>query len=348
MATGAWPATLVLPVGLVLPTDDEQRVQRINEIGAPHGLADLIELKLTKLPELRNIHLEFVGRACTQLQCLDLTDCASAVDDDGLELLAELSNLRSLCLANCHGVTDAGIIALAQGPAVESWEVRNGMRSRGLYATLGAAMGGDQRGMRQLVALDLSGVLHLTDAGLTQLADGCPNLVLLSLSGCVAIRDRGLLAVARNERLEALTLDGCEHVSDTALSTLSRQCPLHTLSLAGGVKGVNAFAIRAIAEGRGETLVTLDLSSSPRLDADACLLALIGRCPRLRVLRLNRCERLSDTGLLEHLFASSSSSDDDAPPQGLPSLEVLELDGCPLVSDAARARVRASLQQGRA
>ena len=235
----SWPAGLSLPDDL--PCDEQRRRNHIEEFAK--GLADCtcFTLDAAALP----LHIEIISVACPKLQHLDLSGCSNAVDDDTAVFIAELSTLVTLRLAHCAALTDVGLGALATGPAVESREVRTGVRSRGLYAALGAALGGTEPGLPSLTSLDLSGCVHVGDGGLMRIAEGCAALAELSLSGCVGVRDRGILAVARNRRLKSVVLDGCSRVSDTAVCTLARQCPLEALSLANGGP-ISAFAARAL------------------------------------------------------------------------------------------------------
>ena len=209
--------------------------------------------------------------------------------------------------------------------------MRTGSRSRGLYAALGAALGGANPGLPELVSLDLTSCTRITDGGLLLLAEGAWRVETLSLAGCVQVGDRGVLAIARNGRLVTLSLDGCRRVSDSAVCALARQCPLANLS-APDVLDVSSFGARALAEDGGETLCVLDLSENPKLDADACVRALCGRCPKLRDLRLNRCARLTDAGL--QLACA---------PGALPNLVALEVDGCTRLSEESRHAVHSAM-----
>ena len=212
-----------------------------------------------------------------------------ACDDDELKTLPNSwPHLRSLKLAGCSSITNDGLAAFACGPVIESDEVRSGARSRGIYATLGAALGGDKPGCRALTSLDLRGCVQIGDNGLLALAEHCPNLATLSLCGCRDVSDRGCLSISRNETVTDINLSGCVKLSDSAISTLARQCPLVALRLANGLRAVTPFAVRAIAEVRGATLTLLDLSGNDHLDVDECLTALSHRCPVLTRLKVDR------------------------------------------------------------
>lgn len=63
-----------------------------------------------------------------------------------------------------------------------------------------AAVLGDGN-MKELVALDLTNVKHVTDRTIIALARGCPRLQGLNLSGCRNVTDEGITAIAKNCRL---------------------------------------------------------------------------------------------------------------------------------------------------
>ena len=353
---GGWPSTALElpdvdeepPSGSPLTrfAQNERRERSIFSSLAPYRLHEVTSLDLSQ-PEgreeaaraavarvgvlLSGLHVEAISRVCGRLETLNLTGCTRAVDDAALGRLASLPCLRSLVVACCKALTDAGLAGLASGPALESEEVSSGARSRGLYATLGAAMGGAMRTL-PLELLDVSGCTQLSDEGLVQLSEGCPRLHTLRCEGCTQVGDRGLCALARNATLSSLDLSGCLHISDAAISTLARHCPLASLRMVGEYADVTPFAIRALAEECGaKSLVALNLSKNRRMDMDATIKALAMRCRLLRRLELRGCERLTGEGVA--LAAS---------PLALPALELLDaedIEGIPesVVNDAQAA-----------
>ena len=371
-----WPAErLVLPDLPDVPAADDlielwqrdERQRRATErssllavCAARFGLPDVTELSLATREFVSAAHLDMVAECCTRLHTLSLP-ATDVTDDDAIGALTALPALTALSLAHCDRVTDVGLARLAAGAPVESEEVLSGARSRGLHASLGAALGGAVRGFAQLRSLDVSGCAAVTDDALHSLAEGCPRLTSLALTDCVRLSDRGICAIARNRVLTALDASRCLMLTDTAVCACARACPLGSLTLAGAppdaiVRGVTHFAARALAEEcGGSSLTHLDLGGSPQLDADAVLCALGGggRCPHLHRLRLSGCERLTGETLRSVLLGGDvpdGAHGSAMEPMGqaheaverleMPVLAWLGVGGCPLVAEADRAAVR--------
>lgn len=138
----------------------------------------------------------------TALEHLDLSSC-SQVTDECLAVVAKHAGpkLRSLKLAKVGGFTEFGLEAIAKG-------------------------------CQQLVALDLTKCVHLTDAGVTALAK-LPKLSTLNMLGCRLVTDDGLCALAAGcEGLKVLLLKLCIGVSDVGATAVASSClQLHTLDL---------------------------------------------------------------------------------------------------------------------
>ena len=331
VVTAGWSlAALIMPAAGNSASDAEIEEDTLRWIAAPLGLSDITALALADDHEsLTPRHVSLIVAACTRLQSLDLSTCQSAVTDDGLGSLGRLPALTELDVSQT-AVSDEGLRLLAEGPPVESREVRNGERSRGLYASLGAALGGSIAGLRQLESLSLRRCIHITDEGLLHIAQRCPSLRALDLSGCgPKVSDRSLLAVAHNRCLSTAILDSCRSLSDTAIAALARLCPLTQLSLRGDMPQVTPFGMRALSEGSGRTLSSLAMGEWA---TDAAVVALAERCVALSRLRLHGCAKLTPDGLLS------------AAGPGFPALAELEVDwGCALITQEAVQRAHASL-----
>lgn len=72
--------------------------------------------------------------------------------------------------------------------------------------------------------LDLCGAQNLSDDGLSCIAE-CVNLVSLNLTWCVRVTDEGVIAIAQGcTSLEFLSLFGIVGVTDKCLEALSSSC----------------------------------------------------------------------------------------------------------------------------
>lgn len=76
--------------------------------------------------------------------------------------------------------------------------------------------------------MDLEDCLQITDATLTNLNVGCPNLTSMSLSHCENLTDTSLaeLCASHKDRLQVLELDNCPNITDAALDYMM---PLYKL-----------------------------------------------------------------------------------------------------------------------
>ena len=143
-------------------------------------------------------------QGCSQLLSLNLQQCTRNITDASMIALAQggCPNLTSLNLCDCKEITDAGVIALAQG-------------------------------CKKLSALNLKFCKHITDAAVIALAQGCPRLSYLDLGWCKQITNAAVIALAQGcPRLSHLDLAECYMITDEGVIALAQGCPeLATLSL---------------------------------------------------------------------------------------------------------------------
>lgn len=197
-------------------------------------------------------------------------------------------------------------------------------------------------------ALDVSGALNLTDAGLRAVAMASPLLTELKLDGCEGVRGAGLAAVADCcPRLRTLGLARCSWVPGWVLARLGAGCPaIETLDLSGHdrlkdddlracVRGMTALTdvslplctslsdpgVLAVAQAApGLRKLLLDRRDLPYKITDVACLGLAQHCTALETLSLVNCEKISDSGLSWLAGACHS-------------LTSLDLRGCTKVSD---------------
>lgn len=296
------------------------------------AITDTTVAHLTALPAIRALSL----RGCDALTDAGVTSLASGHDllpEEPEEvrtggrsrgLFAALAvamggarrplHLESLQLDGCHQLTDAAVLALAEG-------------------------------CRGLQTLGLGGVAALSDRAVCALARNA-TLTALTLDGCSLLTDTAIAALARTCRLVELSLG----TWPSRLSSLVRgpqDVPLATdwpahkaIAPPSVVRGlapaaapaVSDFGVRALAEDASQTLTALDLSGNGRV-SDVALGALSARCSQLAVLRLAGCPRLTDAAL--------------AATAQLTALRTLDVEGCAGVSQAAvqaAKAIRAELQ----
>ncbi|KAJ4460475.1 putative leucine Rich Repeat family protein [Paratrimastix pyriformis] len=172
--------------------------------GTCHGLE---VLDVSTCRDLSEESLVSVGRQCPALLELVADDCPKAVTPATLQQLgASCARLTLLSACRCPQVTDAGLRRLAMGcPALRT------VRLNGCSALTGAALQALGQHCRRLEALEVRTCCSIGDDGLEALA-GLERLRAVDVSGCVGCTAAGLrgLVEARAARVEP-SLPSCPH-----------------------------------------------------------------------------------------------------------------------------------------
>lgn len=138
------------------------------------------------------------------------------------------------------------------------------------------------RHLKELIAIDVSGVTDVDDEVTQGIAANCPKTQGLNLTDCKLLTDEGVLAIAgsmknlrrvRKSLLSALTsqikLSGCQRLTDRSIVALVRACPL---------------------------LLELDLAGVPQLSNDSTI-AMFFNTQYLRELRMNDNKVINDLAI---------------------------------------------------
>jgi len=145
--------------------------------------------------------------------------------NDGLsEVLCSLSNLQSLRLKKCFGLTKKSLTSLNQISTLtyldlEGSEILDDTNLSFLLISL-----------TKLKYLNLAGCLNITNLGLSQLFL-LTNLQSLSLKDCSVISDEGVNNLSTRYLLTFLDLSGCELITENGLRILSSLTNLTDLNL---------------------------------------------------------------------------------------------------------------------
>uniref|UniRef100_A0A5B7BEX1 F-box/LRR-repeat protein 15-like leucin rich repeat domain-containing protein n=1 Tax=Davidia involucrata TaxID=16924 RepID=A0A5B7BEX1_DAVIN len=180
------------------------------------------------------IGIEHLVKNCKHMVDLNLSGCKN-ISDKSLQLVADnYEELESLNLTRCIKLTDGGLQQILLKCS--------SLQSLNLYAL--SSFTDEAYKKISLLAhlrfLDLCGAQNLSDEGLSCIAK-CKNLVSLNLTWCVRLTDVGVIAIAQGcTSLEFLSLFGIVGVTDKCLEALSRFCSntLTTLDVNGciGIK----------------------------------------------------------------------------------------------------------------
>ncbi|XP_065857214.1 F-box protein At3g58530 isoform X1 [Euphorbia lathyris] len=183
-----------------------------------------------------NVRVTDVGiknlvESCKHIIDLNLSGCKN-ISDKSLQFVADnYRDLRSLNLTRCVKLTDGGLQQMLSKCS--------SLQSLNLYAlsTLTDKAYKKMSNLSLLSFLDLCGAQNLSDEGLSCIAT-CKNLITLNLTWCVRITDMGVIAIAEGcTALEFLSLFGIVGVTDKSLEVLSRFCSnqISTLDVNGCV-----------------------------------------------------------------------------------------------------------------
>ncbi|TYZ59555.1 hypothetical protein PybrP1_009588 [[Pythium] brassicae (nom. inval.)] len=305
------------------------------------------------LPLLDGATLQGLPRTPSRLETLDLSGCARLSAAAACHLVRVYANaaLTDLNVSGCAQLADDALAALG----------RHCPRLRTLR--LAACPLVSDAGVRRLVAFepppasaDAADVdLPERDSDSNSAGPRCVQLRTLELTGCFQLTDAALVAVARQcADLEVLLLDGVRRLSGVGLRAAAERCPrLRTLRWSGVLvrsRRADFFAVprldrAALAALSAARLTTLHVGNTTCDAAALCaLLARVGRhlrdvdvtaiatdaiceaiaagCAQLRALRLSRSRYFSEASF-------------QCVARGCPALRALDLESCEQVRDAS-------------
>ncbi|KAL5108426.1 hypothetical protein TcWFU_001005 [Taenia crassiceps] len=226
------------------------------------------------------------GRQCSEkLTKLVVVNCPN-VEDQILERLVKLENLRCLNLSHCYRLTDR-CAALISGSGYTD-------RLQELYLAYCYELTGS--GVLPLIErlvslshLSLEGCSALTDEALIGVRN-CRNLRWINISR-TRLSDVALERCANLPRLTNINLSDCQHISDRGLTRIATQLGgLEALHLSK-CRGITTKGIKmVICHSRG--IQKLDLSRVKTV-TDAVLRTIWSHCPYLRVLKISKCTRVT-------------------------------------------------------
>ncbi|CAN7983880.1 unnamed protein product, partial [Ixodes hexagonus] len=168
-------------------------------------------------------------------------------------------------------------------------------------------------GLTNLVSLDLSMCLSVTDEGLGHIAK-IASLKKLMLLGCEDLTGQGMFHLATAQfRLNYLIISYCNQIEDTGIYMLNRgQGLLNLTTLNINACPITDIGLSVVAE-RLRDLVTLNISECEFISKDG-ISVVASNLRKLRSINMRLCTGLTNISL-KHLAR-------------MPSLEVINLKGC--------------------
>ncbi|XP_038974118.1 F-box/LRR-repeat protein 3 [Phoenix dactylifera] len=150
--------------------------------------SELTMLKLGLCPNISDKGLFHIGSNCRKLLELDLYRCTGATDGGLAAIAAGCKNLKKLNMCYCTQITDEGLKHLSC--------------------------------LKELLDLEMRGLVHITSAGIAAIAFGCRSLVELDVKRCYSVDDASLWALAQySKNLRQINISYCP-VTDMGLCKL--------------------------------------------------------------------------------------------------------------------------------
>ncbi|KAF2287798.1 hypothetical protein GH714_002762 [Hevea brasiliensis] len=283
------------------------------------GFPRLEKLSLIWCSTVSSLGLMSLAYKCSFLMSLDLQGCY--VGDRGLAAVGKCcKQLEDLNLRFCEGVTDTGLVELAQGCGKSLKSLGVAACAKITHISLEAV----SSYCKSLETLSLdSECMH--NGGILSVARGCPSLKVLRLQ-CINVTDDALIAVGTHcLSLELLALNSFQRFTDKRLTELAllycQRIGNHALLEIG--KGW--WGMRLIAIGQGCSLQHLNVSGC-HLIGDAGIIAIARGCPVLSYLDVSVLQNLGDMAMAEL-------------GEGCPLLKEIVLSHCRQITDVGLAHL---------
>jgi hypothetical protein len=261
----------------------------------------------------------------TQLRALTLVNCRS-VTNDGVVALCALTRLQELRLSYASRVTETGLLGLSKHTPLEILQVDGSLWSD---ADIGIQL---LQRFPRLRVLNLNRTMNL-EFPMEAMRSLCNLNVLqeLSLGSCGDVSDNNLSELSLLRDLRKLTLYRCIDVTDRGLHTLSEFPQLQSLNLEGcfditdtGVQHLSAMTgLRRLCLNYIGNITDVGLYSLSRMSS-------------LRCLSLNGCEQITNKGL--HFLYIIDCADELR--FRMSNLEDLEVQRCHLLTYDAVSSMR--------
>ncbi|KAG9452586.1 hypothetical protein H6P81_005490 [Aristolochia fimbriata] len=322
----------------------------LNDEGILSVFSSLPVLERVKLVSLNigDSVLEAVGRHGSSLATLCLENI-SGVSEMGFRSIKRLKKLETLSLKTCSGFNDKCLKAIGtRFVALKRIAIANcaAISDEGLKEL--------SRSTMLLESFKLQECHNVSPCGLKEVLLNCKDrLEVLSLVNCKGLDEMDssvfTTPLPRCPLLQSLTLNRCYGVGDNFLSWLGTSCVrVKSLELVGlsSITDKGFLIFLQALENQNKGLIDVDLSGCLQL-SDISLLALTsGFGEKLKSLRLEGCQRLSDKCLSLIAEFCPSLLDLDLSGCGISDggvfslvksehqkIEVLSLDGCLDITD---------------
>lgn len=205
--------------------------------------------------------LQFIQHQSEYIKCLNFS--TTLIDGSALDQLADIKNLnlKILHLRSCDQLTNSGLISFVQR-------------------------------QNNLIELDLSVSVRLTDPVLIEICKSLKNLQILKLRRCRAITDIGVREIFQLKMLKILDLSECNAItSDGFVNGIVKEKNNYLIELHVSALNICELAVIRIAENL-KNLILLDLSFCKNAVTDLAVQLIFQNLSKIRTLNLEFCDKV--------------------------------------------------------
>ena len=235
----------------VLETLDLKSCAKVNDLGlrvVASGFYHLQKLCLEGCETVTDGGVAEIAKCCPNLKVLSLKGCEK-ISEFGERALVEIgkgcSSLIELDLTNCGFITDAGIRAVARGcNALEVLRVSQCVQLTGVAVR---ALG---KGCQKLSSLGFGGLKLLRNEDIWWLSESLPKIKNLSLRAVVELRTYGIRGLCEYaQELQMLNLAECPELGDDSLLVIANSlAKLRSINICSNRK-YTLEGVRALCHG---------------------------------------------------------------------------------------------------
>ncbi|XP_054278730.1 F-box/LRR-repeat protein 14-like isoform X1 [Macrosteles quadrilineatus] len=313
---------------------DISQCEQVTNEGIKEGLCSEINLKVRKLymeglNTVTSPVIILMAKNLPELTHLNLSYCFNAVTDDSVQAIFQHQlKLRSLRLASCDSVTDAGLTGMGVSASADEADVAAVQETMSnvvisqprpyisLRSKAEEEIIKDANRKKAVQKMCEAQLIHSSNIGHSLVR--LKGLQDLDLRCCNKITDVSLKYSFRFLELQHLNLSQCQQITDVGLASVGENNPsIDTLNLSHCYNIADGGVV-AITRGL-RRLKYLDIKGCNQL-TDASVSAIVNHCGQLRYLDISQCTKMSEKGVemlnklhLQTLYSGRDMSGASAP-----------------------------------